>query len=864
MAAPVRKRSATLARPTSESRPITAVVLLLLGVFLLVSMGFRESGQACFLRETLERALSIPASSDAEIIGTNPCGPFGAFVATLSFALLGYGAFLVPGALLVAAWLALNRRAHTLWPTKTLLMLGCIFLGSALLSLFLGATAPINSLTAFDPRGAGGIIGSTIYLHLLFPAVGDIGAWLILVPAYGFCLLGVLADDPKATLGAWISELRDSFLDWNRRRREEAVRLAEARRRESEARAHALRMAEAAKGSTLVAPLPVEPDPVPQPAPAKAIAPDPEPVRTVSPDDLSIGNPDDEEEAEGLKGVLPTAKAPKLKAEPDPKPQVTGKVAVTKPERIERATAAQLRKPAGDYVYPGLDLITKAPAEAATSKEDYRRRAGELIQTLREFRVEVVPVDPDNGVDVGIQQGPSITRYEIKPAPGVRVERIAGLQNNIAMNLKAEAVRILAPVPGKGTVGIEIPNSKRQLVALREILESKAWVEAEAAIPVVLGVDSVTNKPVVQDLAKMPHALIAGSTGSGKSVCINTLLISMLYRMSPADLRLIMVDPKVVELQVYNDIPHLLVPVVTDPQKVPAALKWLITEMERRYQVFAAVNVRNLAGFNARISRDAEEAAKAKQEELNLTPEERAAAAEAAADAPAGGIEIPKEKMPFIVCIIDEMADLMMVAAKDIETSVARIAQKARAAGIHMVLATQRPSTDVITGLIKANLPTRIGFKVAANVDSRTILDRSGAETLVGFGDMLFLPPGSAALQRVQGSFISDDDVSRIVAFIREKNGPPEFLDEIKQALERANQPEDGEGDGEGGGPTSDPMAAKAWEIIRTTRRASVSMLQRRLAIGYNRAARIMDILEQEGYVGPDNGSSPREILRED
>ena len=865
MPPPVRKRSATLARPTSESRPIVAVILFLLATFLLVSMGFREHGQDCFLRETLERALSIPADSAAAITNTNPCGNFGAFVATLGFAFLGYAAFLVPAALLVAAWLALNRRAHTLWPTKTLLMLGSVFLGAALLSLFLGAAAPMNSLTAFDPRGAGGILGSFIYLHLLAPSVGDIGAWLILVPAYGFCVLGVLADDPRATLAAWISELRDSFLDWNRRRREDAVRLAETRRREAEARAHALRTAEAAKGSTLVATLPLEPEPKPLVAPTKEPVSTPEPIRTVDPDDVAVGDPDnDDANAEGVKGVLPAAKTPKLKSDPDPKPQVTGKVAVTKPERIERATATQLRKPAGDYVYPGLDLITKVADEATSTKEDYRRRAGELIQTLREFRVEVVPVDPENGVDVGIQQGPSITRYEIKPAPGVRVERIAGLQNNIAMNLKAEAVRILAPVPGTGTVGIEIPNSKRQLVALREILESKAWVEAEAAIPVVLGVDSVTNKPVVQDLARMPHALIAGSTGSGKSVCINTLLISMLYRMSPADLRLIMVDPKVVELQVYNDIPHLLVPVVTDPQKVPAALKWLISEMERRYQVFAAVNVRNLAGFNARISRDAEEAAKAKQEELNLTPDERAAAAEAAADAPAGGIEIPKEKMPFIVCIIDEMADLMMVAAKDIETSVARIAQKARAAGIHMVLATQRPSTDVITGLIKANLPTRIGFKVAANVDSRTILDRSGAETLVGFGDMLFLPPGSASLQRVQGSFISDDDVSRIVAFIREKNGPPEFLEEIKQALERANQPGDSDGDSEGGGPTSDPMAAKAWEIIRTTRRASVSMLQRRLAIGYNRAARIMDILEQEGYVGPDNGSSPREILRED
>ena len=856
MATPVRKRSATLARPTSESRPIVAVVLFLLGVFFLTSMAFRDAGQECFLRTTLESTFSIPSDSAVETTGTNPCGSFGAFVATLCFVFLGYGAFLIPTFLFVAGWLALNRRAHTLWPTKTLLMLGCTLLGAALLALFLGISAPMDGLTAFDPKGSGGMLGRFMYQRVLEPSVGDLGAWLILVPSYGFCLLGVLADDPKATLATWISELRDSFLDWNKNRREQNLRMAEAHRRDAEARKLALRMAETVKGSTLVAP--IASAPLAQEELPVAIAP---PVKVVNPDKVVIGNPDDN--SDGVSGVLPPdEKKPKLKVDQDPKPQVTGKVSVTKPERIERATAAQLRKKTGNYIFPGLDLVTPPPPRDE-AREDYRRRAGELIQTLREFRVEVVPVDPENGVDVGIQQGPSITRYEIKPAPGVRVERISGLQNNIAMNMKADAVRILAPVPGKGTVGIEIPNSRRQLVALREILESKAWVESDASIPVVLGVDSVTNKPVVQDLAKMPHALIAGSTGSGKSVCINTLLISMLYRMSPADLRLIMVDPKVVELQVYNEIPHLLVPVVTDPQKVPAALKWLISEMERRYRIFAAVNVRNLAGFNARITRDVEEAAKAKQEELNLTPDERAAAAEAVAEGPVAAVEIPKEKLPFIVCVIDEMADLMMVAAKDIETAVARIAQKARAAGIHMVLATQRPSTDVITGLIKANLPTRIAFKVAANVDSRTILDRSGAETLVGFGDMLFLPPGSASLQRVQGSFISDEDVSRIVAFIREKNGPPEFLSEVQDALDRANEPGEG-GDSDGSGPSSDPMAAKAWEIIRTTRRASVSMLQRRLSIGYNRAARIMDNLEQEGYVGPDNGSSPREILRED
>jgi len=857
-----RRKSATLARPTSESRPVLALLLALAGAFLMVAMTFRTASQPWLLSSVLEPALRIPAAADLPA-DSNPCGAFGNLLGTLLFAAFGFAAFLAPAFLMVAGWFALNRRAHTLWPAKTLLMMGGVFLGAALCQLFLTIPggAPPEALTAYDPRGPGGLLGDFLMRGPLEP-LGTIGAWLLLAPAYGFCLLGVLADDPRATLAAWISEMRDGAAEWNRSRGEQAARAAEARRREAHARAEALRIAAAARGTTLAA----EAGPVPLPAPAPAPVPAPAPapvIETVDPDDVEVGDPD-EAKADGLAGVLPAPKAPRLKADPDPKPQVTGKLGVTKNERIERAAPSQIPKRRGDYIFPTLDLLTAAAAKE-TVKEDYRRRAGELIQTLKEFKVDVVPVDPANGIDVGIQQGPSITRYEIRPAPGVRIERIANLQNNIAMNLMAESVRILAPVPGKGTVGIEIPNASRQLVVARDILESKAWAESTFELPVILGVDSVTNRPIVQDLSKMPHALIAGSTGQGKSVCINTLLVSLLYRMTPEDLRLILVDPKVVELQVYNDLPHLLVPVVTDPRKVPAALKWLLAEMDRRYRIFAATNVRNLAGFNARVAKDAAEAEKARQQELELTPEERAAAAEAAATAVPGEVEIPKEKLPCVVCVIDEMADLMMVAAKDIETSVARIAQKARAAGIHLVLATQRPSTDVITGLIKANLPTRIAFKVAALVDSRTILDSKGAETLVGKGDMLYLAPGTATLQRVQGAFISDEDVTRIVAFLREKNGAPEFVAAVQEALDRAE--DDGEGDGEGGegGSPDDPMVAKAWDIIRQSRRASVSFLQRRLAIGYGRAARVMDILEQQGYIGPDQGpGSPREILRED
>jgi len=464
-----------------------------------------------------------------------------------------------------------------------------------------------------------------------------------------------------------------------------------------------------------------------------------------------------------------------------------------------------------------------------------------------------------------VHPGPVITRYDLYPAAGVRVEKIQNLDKNLALSLRALSVRILAPVPGKGCVGVEIPNKQPQSVFIRDILESEDWVKSKAEIPVALGKD-VSGKPLVADLTRMPHMLIAGATGSGKTVCINAIVASLLYKMSPKDVRFVMVDPKIVEMQVFNSLPHMLIPVVTDPKKVPGALKYLINEMERRYRIFAKEGVRNIAGFNAKRSRDKEAEQKAKEFDASLSPEERAASAQASTN-----LEVPRDldfddapppdKLPYIICIIDELADLMMVAQADVETGIARLAQLARAAGIHLIIATQRPSVNVITGIIKANLPSRIAFKVASKVDSRTILDTGGADQLIGRGDMLFLPPGIAELIRSQGAFVADEEINAIVKFVNDHNGEPEFDEQFQRSVEESSEEGDSsEGDDE---EVGDELIPNAMEVIRTTKRASTSMLQRRLRIGYNRAARIMEILEDRGYVGPENGSMPREILRD-
>jgi len=520
--------------------------------------------------------------------------------------------------------------------------------------------------------------------------------------------------------------------------------------------------------------------------------------------------------------------------------------------RSEKTTKAQDLFPErkGDYKFPPLDLLMDPPDADDGGDEDHMKKAQNLRDTLAEFKIEV---------ELGeVHTGPVITRYDVHPAAGVRVEKIANLDKNLAMALKAESVRILAPVPGKGCVGIEVPNAKASPVCIKEILESTAWANANAEIPVVLGKEA-SGKALVTDLTKMPHLLIAGSTGSGKTVCMNAIIASLCYHASPEDVRFIMVDPKIVEMKVYNDLPHMLIPVVTEPKKVPAALKWLLIEMERRYQIFAKVGVRNLAGFNAKILKDKEEKAKADAMDAELTPEERAALSTIEVPRDEGVLEIPENKLPYIVCIIDELADLMMVAQAEIETGIARLAQLARAAGIHLVIATQRPSVNVITGVIKANLPSRISFRVASLQDSRTILDGKGAEALIGKGDMLFIPPGSASYLRAQGAFVSDEEINGVVDFLKQ-NGPPDIVEEVQQQIDSA---EEEDILGGSGGEDDDPMLPKALEVIRTTKRASTSNLQRKLKIGYNRAARIMDELEERGIVGPDNGAQPREILKD-
>jgi S-DNA-T family DNA segregation ATPase FtsK/SpoIIIE len=441
-----------------------------------------------------------------------------------------------------------------------------------------------------------------------------------------------------------------------------------------------------------------------------------------------------------------------------------------------------------------------------------------------------------------------ITRYEVVPAAGVRVEKISGLDKNIALGMRAQSVRILAPIPGKAAVGVEVPNQKATPVGLREIIESEDWSSARAELPIALGKD-VSGKPLISDLAKMPHLLIAGATGSGKSVCINSIVASILYSKSPHDVRLIMVDPKVVELKIFNALPHMLIPVLTEPKKVPAALKWLLREMEQRYQIFGKVNVRNIIGFNHRKKGAKAETPPSAQGSLaGLDP--------LAAD---DGIEIP-DHLPYIVVIVDELADLMMVAPAEIETNVARLAQLARAAGIHLIIATQRPSVNVVTGIIKANLPSRIAFQVASQIDSRTIIDTKGAETLIGRGDMLFTPPGSSSILRAQGAFVADEEMQTIVDYLKENNDPPIYAQAVQQHIDRtAREEEDEDGDDEMG--DDEELYQQALEVLKSTRRASTSMLQRRLRIGYNRAARIMEIMEEKGIVGPENGSSPREIL---
>lgn len=493
---------------------------------------------------------------------------------------------------------------------------------------------------------------------------------------------------------------------------------------------------------------------------------------------------------------------------------------------VEESIKAQENEKKPVYKKPPMNLLTRGKKSSGDSDAHLRETARKLEQTFQNFGVKVHVTNASCG--------PSVTRYELQPEQGVKVSKIVNLQDDIKLNLAVTDLRIEAPIPGKAAVGIEVPNAENSAVMLRDLLETEEFQESESRVSFAVGKD-ISGRTIVTDIAKMPHVLVAGATGSGKSVCINTLIMSILYKADPDEVKLIMVDPKVVELSVYNGIPHLLIPVITDPRKAAGALNWAVAEMMKRYQMFTEYKVRDLKGFNDKVA--------------HMKPEE--------------GKEIPK-KMPQIVIIVDELADLMMVASKDVESAICRLAQLARAAGMHLVLATQRPSVDVITGLIKANMPSRIAFAVSSSIDSRTILDMNGAEKLLGKGDMLFYPTGYPQPVRVQGSFVSDKEVQSVVDYLINNNGGVNYSKELEEQM-KAELPSMG-------GTTSISMTEDAanekdhyfedaGHLIIEKEKASIGMLQRMFKIGFNRAARIMDQLAEAGVVGPEEGTKPRKVL---
>ncbi len=521
-----------------------------------------------------------------------------------------------------------------------------------------------------------------------------------------------------------------------------------------------------------------------------------------------------EEEAKAVVGItpLPIKDSVQISFFKDKKAAMAEKQEVIDPEFVKKEMSLPINKSL--YEFPPLQLLQDNPfAGVRGSKEALQKNAEKLEKTLESFGVQAKVIN--------ISCGPSVTRYELQPEQGVKVSRIVNLSDDIALNLAASGIRMEAPIPCKSLIGIEVPNKEVSSVFIKEVLDTPEFRKFPSKIGFALGKD-ISGETIIADIAKMPHMLISGSTGSGKSVCINTLITSILFKASPNEVKLLMIDPKVVELKVYNGIPHLLIPVVTDPKKAAGALYWAVQEMSERYQLFANSNVRDLAGYNRMVEETGE---------LN--------------------------KLPQIVIIVDELADLMQVASKEVEDAICRLAQMARAAGIHLILATQRPSVDVITGLIKANIPSRIAFAVSSGIDSRTIIDMNGAEKLVGKGDMLYFPMGMSKPIRVQGSFISDKEVERVVDFLKASQKAEynkNIMDQISKDTKVSGdkeKPEDGD---------TDSLFEEALELVISSQKASASMIQRRFRVGYNRAARIIDQLHDAGFVGPEEGSKPRKV----
>jgi S-DNA-T family DNA segregation ATPase FtsK/SpoIIIE len=752
---------------------------------------------------------------------SNFIGDVGAGVAGMLYIGFGFGAYLVPLLSLCccgASFLGIEIR----WKWKPLWLLLFLASSCALLDLQPYGRDWIRHLANIDSTG--GIVGSYI-IHLTVP-FGSVGAGVLFTTIFGISAIYLFNVNPVMTVLNAFSFYRE----WKIRSEEE--RLAKAPPKEQlEAQQRRIRsqIEELSKKAALEADAPAIDAPTPR---------------------FNIRRP--EEDDEPVAPPEPVVKVAMSSLKPAP-PAASAAASAKKSDAV-LVPAAPVAHP--DYLLPSLQLLS-APAgkarDAGLSEDQLNRNLALIIETLRRFGVKAEGRE--------ITPGATITRYEVYPGEGVRVDKIASLRRDLSRVLCAERINILAPIPGKDTVGIEIANSSKVAVFLRELLESKDWRNTSAKIPIALGKD-VYGKTLVADLAAMPHLLIGGTTGSGKSVCINCILMSFLFRFTPDELRLILIDPKQVEMQVYNRIPHLVVPVVTDPKKVMLALRWVINEMEKRYRILAKVGVRNIAGFNAR-ARNGPPAPVAESPQLeflhvNVDDESEEEQDDEPQSPP---IRVPREddlvipdKLPYIVVIVDELADLMQTAPADVESAIARLTAKARAAGIHLIVATQTPRREVVTGVIKTNIPARIAFQVPSGLDSRVILDENGAENLLGKGDLLYRPPGVAGYTRGQGAFVSDQEVQDVVDFSGSQ-GEAQFAPELDAKLS-GKAPAEMEVSEE-----DKKLIYECFDVIRQEKKASTSNLQRRLRLGYNRAAYVIDYLERVGVLGPADGAKPREIL---
>ena len=770
-------------------------------------------------------------------------------------ALIGKGAYVMPFALIGIAVLLFARPKGPVRLRGTCIALMPLLIGSIIHAFSCAneydlSMSTLSGLLSTGMEGSsGGLLGGGLYI-LLEWALSSIGALLILLVLFIVSLLVACRITPQA-LYDMIRPPEYEYEDEEERERYEApVQLPNIH---EAAAAHAQRREERRAHRKSDFDIPIDTDPPGEDKPGEElIDPRKRKGKAIAPDEYLRSLRDNVKKKAGSIMDLVENKQPEEEtahvSEPEPeheaapapasKPKKTENISETEQEAMNIAIDESQKAPMPVYDSPPIDLLTQGKhASVAGAETELRESSACLLDTLDSFNIEAQII--------GIVRGPSVTRFELTIPRGIKISRITALADDIALSLGAANVRI-APIPDKVAVGIEVPNKTVNTVFIRECIGSPAFANAKSRLSFAVGKD-ITGKPVIGDIAKMPHMLIAGTTGSGKSVCINSMLISLLYKSTPEEVRLIMVDPKMVELGNYNGIPHLLIPVVTDPKKAAGALNWAVGEMERRYKLFADHQVRNLVGYNDLMR---SEKAKAEQTE-DGHPEQY-------------------QVLPQIVIVIDELADLMMVAAKEVENSICRIAQKARAAGMHLVVATQRPSADVITGIMKANIPSRIAFAVASQIESRIILDTTGAEKLIGKGDMLYAPLGEGKPTRVQGCFISNEEIEAVIARIKETS-TAEYSEEILEHIEQqAEQVGNNKGGGSSGtndlGDDEDELIEEAIEVIMDCRQASTSMLQRRLKLGYSRAARIIDQIEDRGIIGPSEGSKPRQILisRED